>query len=193
MQLLFLRHSLTAGNLEHRYIGCRTDEPLCPTGVTLAQQQAAAIQAFAPEQVMVSPMRRCRQTASLLFPSLEQTVFPALAECDFGDFEGKNYQELSGNPAYQRWIDSGGTLPFPNGESPAQFITRCCQAVTQLVQNQTAERIAVVAHGGTMMAVFSACEAHRRSYFDWQIPHCVPFLCTVLSKEPLQLQWEEEP
>ena len=29
MQLLLIRHSITAGNLEHRYIGCRTDEPLC--------------------------------------------------------------------------------------------------------------------------------------------------------------------
>ena len=28
MQLLLIRHSITAGNLEHRYIGCRTDESL---------------------------------------------------------------------------------------------------------------------------------------------------------------------
>lgn len=35
MQLLFLRHSLTIGNLEYRYIGCRTDEPLCSEWITL--------------------------------------------------------------------------------------------------------------------------------------------------------------
>ncbi|MFR2606513.1 MAG: hypothetical protein ACLTAX_15870 [Waltera sp.] len=38
--------------------------------------------------------------------------------------EGHNYQELSGDPAYQRWIDSGGTLPFPEGESREEFIRR---------------------------------------------------------------------
>ena len=38
MQLLLIRHSITAGNLEHRYIGCRTDEPLCEAGIALAQQ-----------------------------------------------------------------------------------------------------------------------------------------------------------
>ena len=43
---------------------------------------------------------------------------------DFGAFEGHNYQELSGDPAYQRWIDSGGTLPFPEGESREEFIRR---------------------------------------------------------------------
>ena len=26
MQIVFIRHSMTAGNLERRYIGCRTDE-----------------------------------------------------------------------------------------------------------------------------------------------------------------------
>ncbi|MDD6110319.1 MAG: histidine phosphatase family protein, partial [Ruminococcus sp.] len=24
---------MTAGNLEHRYLGCKTDEPLCPEGI----------------------------------------------------------------------------------------------------------------------------------------------------------------
>lgn len=43
---------------------------------------------------------------------------------DFGAFEGHNYQELAGDPAYQRWIDSGGTLPFPEGESREEFIRR---------------------------------------------------------------------
>jgi len=49
---------------------------------------------------------------------------PEWTEMDFGAFEGHNYQELSGDPAYQRWIDSGGTLPFPEGESREEFIRR---------------------------------------------------------------------
>ena len=44
---------------------------------------------------------------------------------NFGSFEGKTYFDLNGNEDYQRWIDSGGTLPFPDGESRAEFITRC--------------------------------------------------------------------
>ena len=36
MQIVFIRHSMTAGNLERRYIGCRTDEPLCEAGISLA-------------------------------------------------------------------------------------------------------------------------------------------------------------
>ncbi len=43
---------------------------------------------------------------------------------DFGQFEGKNYEELKDNPDYQKWIDSNGTLPFPGGEPREQFIRR---------------------------------------------------------------------
>ena len=56
---------------------------------------------------------------------LAQKECPLLKECDFGDFENKNYKELSGNPDYQAWIDSGGALPFPGGEDPEGFRNRC--------------------------------------------------------------------
>ena len=74
MQLLLIRHSITAGNLEHRYIGCRTDEPLCEAGIALAQQKSVEFRRSfpVPELVLVSPMQRCRQTAEILFPHMPQ-------------------------------------------------------------------------------------------------------------------------
>ena len=95
MQLLLIRHSITAGNLEHRYIGCRTDEPLCEAGIALAQQKSVEFRRSfpAPELVLVSPMQRCRQTAEILFPHVSQKIVLGLQECDFGAFEGK---KLSG-------------------------------------------------------------------------------------------------
>ena len=64
-------------------------------------------------------MRRCIQTAKILYPGRAQVKIEEFRECDFGSFEGKNYQDLSGDPVYQAWIDSGGTLGFPGGEEPA--------------------------------------------------------------------------
>ena len=61
------------------------------------------------------------------------TVWQDFRECDFGSFEGKNYQELSGNAQYQEWIDSGGTLPFPDGEAPSAFRKRSCSAFEDLL------------------------------------------------------------
>ena len=189
IQLYLIRHSMTAGNLKKRYIG-RTDESLCPEGIVLLESYIQKNIYPEVQRVYVSPMKRCMETAKLIFKENFYEV-EELRECDFGIFENKNYKELSDCPEYQAWIDSGGTLPFPDGESREQFLTRSCAAVSEIVQTCKSDRIAIVAHGGTMMAVFSACEMHHKSYFDWKIPHCEPFLCEVFRKNPLQLQWKE--
>lgn len=43
--------------------------------------------------VAVSPMKRCRESAELLFPGKKQEVCEHLRECDFGQFENRNYEE----------------------------------------------------------------------------------------------------
>ena len=119
LKLWFVRHGMTEGNSHQRYIGV-TDEPLCEEGRKLLEKFTyPAVQAL-----FVSPLKRCRETASILFPKGEQRIVPLLAECDFGEFENKNYKELSDNPHYQEWIDSNGTLPFPGGESKEECADR---------------------------------------------------------------------
>ncbi len=39
--------------------------------------------------VFVSPMRRCLETAEVLYPGQEPVVIEEFRECDFGLFEGK--------------------------------------------------------------------------------------------------------
>ena len=120
MKIMFLRHGLTNGNLEKRYIGT-TDEPLCNCGIMQLKNKR-----FPHFDVLISSSAlRCIQTAETLFPAQEIIIEKDFRECDFGDFEGKNYMELSNDTYYQKWIDSGGNLPFPNGESPADFRKRC--------------------------------------------------------------------
>ena len=188
MQLILIRHSITAGNLEKRYLGRRTDEPLCPKGVALAQKNTALFQAYQPDILFCSPMKRCTETAEILFSKMQPQLVEDLAECDFGAFEGKNYQELSGVPAYQAWIDSGGTLPFPEGESQASFTAHCCAAVQRIVLQNAFQTAAIVAHGGTCMAILSQMEQQHIPYFDWHIPFCEPICCEIVSLSPLQLK-----
>ena len=56
--ILLIRHGKTAGNLAKRDIG-RTDEPLCPEGITALRE----ISYPSCDMVIASPMARCRQTA----------------------------------------------------------------------------------------------------------------------------------
>ncbi|MDO4864134.1 MAG: phosphoglycerate mutase family protein [Ruminococcus sp.] len=165
MKILFLRHGSTKGNLEKRYIGT-TDEPLCSEG--FSQLKKLCIPRC--EVLVCSPMKRCIQTVSLLFPEQEAVICNALRECDFGEFEGKNYAELSENAYYQKWVDSGGALPFPKGEAPSVFRKRCLNAFEMLTQKyRSCASIAFVVHGGTIMSVMEKYAVPRRDYFDW---HC---------------------
>ena len=104
-EFLFLRHGRTAGNLRSNYVGGRTDEPLCPAGIeALRAARAACPERFTAQRLLVSPMLRCRETAALCFPHLTPTPVEAFRECDFGVFEGKNFQDLEHDPRYRAWV-----------------------------------------------------------------------------------------
>ena len=119
IKLWLIRHGKTEGNKLARYIGT-TDEPLCQEGTGfLKKMDYPEVQ-----DIYVSPLKRCVQTAEILFPGKPVHIIEELAECDFGEFENKNYKELEGNAKYQAWIDSNGTLPFPGGESREAFKSR---------------------------------------------------------------------
>ena len=65
IDILFIRHGATEGNLRRRYIG-RTDEPLCAAGI--AQAERLRGQNLFADCLFVSPLLRARQTAEIVFP-----------------------------------------------------------------------------------------------------------------------------
>lgn len=99
-------------------------------------------------------------------------IIEELSECDFGEFENKNYKELSGNQDYQRWIDSNGTLPFPGGESREAFkhrsLTGFQKAVTQCIRNNI-KTAALVIHGGTIMNIMEEYADRPRAFYEWHV------------------------
>ena len=188
LEILFLRHSITEGNKKGRYIG-RTDEPLCEEGRALLENKAPGpVQA-----VYSSPLKRCVETAGILWPDMAPVLADGLRECDFGTFENKNYKELDGDPDYQAWVDSQGTLPFPGGESREGFQERCCRALCHIIKEAAGrfKRIAVVAHGGTIMSVMERYGVPERDYYGWHVANGEGFLVRAaaeLSDEGRNLQ-----
>lgn len=165
--IYLIRHGMTEGNKKQRYIGT-TDEPLCPEG----KAALTGIDCPEPESLFVSPLLRCRETAEILFPGKMKEICPGLSECDFGDFENKNYLELSHNPDYQAWVDSNGTLPFPNGESRESFRWRTLEEFNRIVEECFKKEIntaALVVHGGTIMNIMEAYGSPARDFYDWHV------------------------
>ena len=167
IEIWLIRHGMTEGNRHQRYIGV-TDEPLCEEGRELLGKFTYP----KPQAVFVSPLKRCLETAAILFGDPKVRIIDQLAECDFGEFENKNYQELDGNEHYQSWIDSGGLLPFPGGESREEFkrrnVTGFQKAVNGCLRNGIS-LAALVVHGGTIMNVMEEYADEDRSFYDWHV------------------------
>lgn len=187
MKIYFIRHGMTAGNIEKRYIG-KTDEPLCEEGIEELREKLAAgayenITDAAEDDgciVWRSPMLRCAQTAGIILPGKKNNIENDLRECDFGRFEGRNWMELSDDTEYQAWIDSGGTLPFPCGESQAGFRKRCAAAFRGIVSDAEEKNVTsliFIVHGGTIMSIMAEYGIPRRDYFDWQIKNSCGIMC----------------
>ena len=162
MKFILIRHGKTQGNLERRYIGCKTDENLCSQGI----EQLRMLQYPKADAVFVSPMKRCIQTAGIIYPGKPIHIIDDLRECNFGDFEEYNYDELKNNLSYQAWLSSGGELPFPGGESKRQFSERCVQAFESTVAHLSEGTYAFIIHGGTIMAIME--HFTNGQYYDFQ-------------------------
>lgn len=175
MIIYLIRHGKTLGNLEKRYIG-KTDEPLCESGIS----ELKKISYPRSELLVCSPMKRCVQTAEILFPGQKYITCGLLRECDFGDFEGKNYHDLNGNEYYQRWIDSGGELAFPGGELPSDFRKRCAEGVEGIVREYAdMASITFVVHDGTIMSILDKFAAVHRDYFEWHTENGHGYICVL--------------
>lgn len=177
MELLLVRHSLTSGNLLKQYIGA-TDQSLAPEGIELAQQAAEKMPSV--DGVWCSPMRRCRQTAQILFPGHALKIVPDLRECNFGEFEEKTWEQLKDNPVYCRWIDGEDGVVPPGGEERLAFQRRGRLAVSRVIQEAgKMNRAAVVTHGGIIMAAMQAYARPKQEFYSWQVSNCGGFLVEV--------------
>ena len=181
MKILIIRHGATAGNLEKRYVG-RTDEGLTEQAVSNLQKCAPKLRELAENAaaIVTSPMKRCLETAEVLFPEKLYENVPrmqkvGLSECDFGKFEYKNYMELSGDAEYQHFIDTMGKEGFPGGETTDAFKARTVKAFREVLKEipSQADRddltLVFVVHGGTVMAVMEAFSEEKKDYYDWQV------------------------
>ena len=204
MKIYFIRHGKTKGNIERRYVGT-TDE-----GLVEGKQEALVklktnllTELLTVEEIYVSPLRRCVETGSFLFPEARQILVDGFRECDFGDFEYKNHNELIDNPVYQQWLHAGGEITFPGGESKESFQSRVVESFLSLMREDgfysslsTNEAISqgsgnrkigneektifMVVHGGTIMSILDRFSVPHKDYFDWQVGNGEGFVGDVI-------------
>ena len=192
INLTLIRHGKTPSNREHRYLGV-TEEALSGEGRKQLEILAEKDILKKPWLLFISPMLRCQESAGILFPGREAYPIEEWREMNFGAYEGKNYEDLKNDSYYQKWIDSNGTLPFPEGESQQEYIKRCHRGLltaTKIIEEKIAREIAenqmtesqhrnitAVVHGGTIMALLHILAGGN--YFDYQVKNGGGYCCKL--------------
>lgn len=165
-----IRHGMTDSNINGAYIGCKTDIELCKQGKAALKDMRRDYNYPKADLVFSSPLKRCVESARILYPNKDIITVDDLRECDFGDFEGKTPAELDGRPDFAAW--TSGKIPAPpNGESNQDLVKRLCVGINKVVrimmQNQKREA-AVLMHGATIMMLLAACGLPKRHTAEWR-------------------------
>ena len=183
MKIVLIRHLCTPGNEKKQYIG-RTDESLSENAVEAFQRSRNSYPAV--QTVIASPMKRCIETARLIYPQADICIEPMLRECDFGKYEQKTYEDLKDEPEYIRWMESGGMTAFPGGEDQTAFRGRCVDCVKKWISRLLSEETdsaAFIVHGGTIMAVLSELSEDVYEFYHWQVENGGGYVAEVTAED----------
>ncbi|WP_210366675.1 histidine phosphatase family protein [Bacillus sp. REN3] len=164
--IALFRHGMTVQNKRKAYLGW-TDSPLCPEGNLWECPEYY-------EHVFSSDLGRCLETAKILFPGCTLEALTELREMNFGDWEGKTYEELKDDRAYQKWLHAPFQTRLPCGESFTEFSDRVDQGfskVAAICLSAGLERSAVVTHGGVIRHLLVRYAPEEKVFWEWSIPH----------------------
>ena len=177
------RHGVTEENKRRAYMGW-TDSPICEDVREALSRQTFQLSPY--ERIVTSDLKRCLQTAHILFLDQNVEVMPEFREMHFGQWEGKTYAELAGDPHYEEWIQQPFNCEPPEGESFPIFVDRIekgWQIVCAQMVEESIRRIAIVTHGGVMRYLLSKRSPKKRDFWEWKVPHGQGFEFVWSSKE----------
>ncbi len=150
--LYLIRHGITQGNLDGKYIG-QTDLALCPEGKK--QIETLCADEIYPEvdKVYSSPLTRCLETAEIIYPEQKLMIVDEICEMNFGEFEGKTQRQLQDLREYTDWLRGGSDAAPPSGEKYGDFMIRCIEGLDIIFSDMMRKditRAACVTHAGVI-------------------------------------------
>lgn len=166
--LLLVRHGRTTANasgvLAGRTPGVRLDD----LGAEQAARAGSRIGTVPLVALVTSPQERCKQTARAIADAQRdggraatRTVTEkALAECDYGEWQGRPIKELVREPLWQTVQRQPSAAIFPGGESMVAMQHRAVAAVRRLDAAVTREHgpdavWVAVSHGDIIKSVLA--------------------------------------
>ncbi|MDX3631175.1 histidine phosphatase family protein [Streptomyces europaeiscabiei] len=150
--LVLLRHGETPLTAQKRFSGSGGSDPsLSDIGRYQAERVAAALAARGTiQEIVSSPLARCRETAGIVAArlGLGVTVEDGLRETDFGAWEGLSFGEVRERYAddMTAWLTSPDAEPTGGGESFEAVAHRVAATRDELVAAHRGRTVLLVSH-----------------------------------------------
>lgn len=146
MKIILVRHGQTDENLLKTY--STKSAQLTEEGRNQIKRIRPFVETLPFDKVYISPLDRTRDTASIL--GVEGEIEKKIQEVDFGDFEGKTYEELE--EMYPKevklWNEDIINYITPEGESLRLAYDRVTSFLEELVKKD--EDVLLVCHAGVI-------------------------------------------
>jgi probable phosphoglycerate mutase len=140
VEVFAIRHGETAWSLSGQHTG-RTDIPLTDNGRHLAERLQPVLAKERFSLVLVSPLRRARETFELARLVNDAAVDPDLLEWNYGEYEGLTPQQIQERvPGWLLFRDG-----CPGGETPEQVGKRADRVIARA--RRVDGNVALFAHG----------------------------------------------
>lgn len=156
MNIYIVRHGQTHCNTKGEYYG-RLDVPLNQEGIKQIQALEPSLRDIEFDYVYSSNTKRTLESLKISGSHLYNKVQidERLLELDFGDFEGKTYEEIGTLfPEHMdAWNKDWKTFCPPNGESFTTFYQRVSSFFKDLLEIK-ADHIFIMTHSGVIKAMY---------------------------------------
>lgn len=146
MRFFYVRHGQTDWNLAGKMQGGQTERPLNETGIHQAEETRKILEGKEFDLVIVSPMKRAKQTANIIIDNRNVPVIidERLRERKLGELEGNTITEQCEEEIWDCKLNKS----YKNGESVLEFEKRVLEFIEEAKKKYKDKTVLIVAHGG---------------------------------------------
>ncbi|NUU96220.1 hypothetical protein XO10_08115 [Marinitoga sp. 1135] len=164
MKLLLLRHPETVANIKGIFNGWK-DYPLTEKGKLQMKNIVKELEKIPVDRVFTSPLPRAYNLAKTIAEQkgIKIRVYEELREINFGNFEGKTFQEIEKEfpDECKQWLDNYKTFKFPEGESFEDFNERISYFLKSIEKGANKTYL-IVTHLGVIRVILT-------KIYNWDI------------------------
>lgn len=186
VDLYLIRHWITDWNRDKRYLG-HTDQDILLDGINELDVLKKELQSLSFDSIYSSDLIRCQRTLDYLHLHHSPNLDSRLREMNFGDWEGKKYDELKEDACYQNWLDNWEIHSTPSGESGQLFQERVDVFILDMLDRDrlTKEKsiILVMTHAGVIRYMLQKFKATDSFWESPNITHGKGLLMKLEEKE----------